>query len=172
MESNPTDTLTPKAAELHRKLVRNFDTATLEAFSRGSAYESRTTSFTKGWAAEQFGVSLDIVPPGKCACPYHLHHAQEELFVVLEGEGTLRVAGERIPVRRGDMIVLPAGREHPHQILNTSDAPIKYLSLSTRQNPEVCEYPDSGKALAFSRGHIVTHRMADSLDYWDGEPGA
>ena len=29
---------------------------------------------------------------------------------------------------------------------------MKYLSVSTRESPEVCEYPDSGKYLAMARG--------------------
>ncbi|MCE2915055.1 MAG: cupin domain-containing protein [Rubrivivax sp.] len=164
--------MTPKAAELRARLVRNHETAELQPFVRGTLYESLGASFTEGWAAQQLGVSVDIVPPGKRSCPYHLHHAQEELFVVLDGEGTLRVDDESIPISRGDVMVLPAGREYPHQILNTSQAPLKYLSISTRQSPEVCEYPDSGKVNAFSRGRILIQRKADSLDYWDGEPGA
>jgi uncharacterized cupin superfamily protein len=91
---------------------------------------------------------------------------------MLEGAGTLRVAGEMLPIVRGDVIVIPAGGEYPHQIINSSDAPLKYLSISTRRAPEVCEYPDSGKVNAFSKGRILIHRKAESLDYWDGEPGA
>jgi hypothetical protein len=40
----------------------------------------------------------------------------------------------------------------------------------------VCEYPDSGKYLAFSRpyGPLLDrgrmHRPDAALDYWDGEP--
>lgn len=161
-----------RADELRALLIRNHETAKLECFSRGSLYESLGVSFTDGLAARDLGVSVDTVPPGKRACPYHLHHAEEEMFIVLEGSGTLRVAGEMLPIGRGDIITIPAGREYPHQILNTSSAPLKYLSISTRRAPEVCEYPDSGKVNAFSNGRILIQRKADSLDYWDGEPGA
>lgn len=40
------------------------------------------------------------------------------------------------------------GPDYPHRILDTSDAPLKYLSISTMEEPEICEYPDSGKHLA------------------------
>ena len=43
---------------------------------------------------------------------------------------------------------IPAGPEYPHHIINTSDAPLKYLSISTQTRPEIVEYPDSGKYLA------------------------
>ena len=125
--------------------------------------------------APRVGATYQIVAPGKRVCPYHLHHAQEEMFVILEGSGTLRVAGELVPIRSGDVIFIPAGPEYPHQILNTSDAPLKYLAIGTNEAPEICEYPDSGKFLA--EGSLdtdnpfeVIHRNGGNLDYWDGEP--
>ncbi len=164
--------MTSRADELRTKLIRNLHTAKLDLFQRGTLYESLGTSFTEGLATRDLGCAYDIVPPGKRVAPYHLHHAEEELFVILEGSGTLRVAGELLPVGAGDVIAIPAGPEYPHQILNTSDAPLRYLSISTRRSPEVCEYPDSGKVNAFAERRILIQRKADSLDYWDGEPGA
>jgi uncharacterized cupin superfamily protein len=117
---------------------------------------------------------LNVVPPGKRACPYHLHHAQEEMFVILEGSGTLRVADEMLPVKAGDVIVIPPGREYPHQLINTSSQPMKYLAIGTTDEPEICEYPDSGKYLA-EVGVATEHpfgaigRAGSSIDYWDGE---
>jgi uncharacterized cupin superfamily protein len=98
------------------------------------------------------------------------------MFIILEGEGTLRVADERIAIRAGDVIDIPPGPEYPHQIVNTSTAPLKFLSVSTQKSPEVCEYPDSGKygVYAKPRAGILAgrrmHRPATDLDYWDGEP--
>jgi uncharacterized cupin superfamily protein len=97
------------------------------------------------------------------------------MFVILEGFGTLRVAGEMLPIRSGDVIFIPAGPEYPHQIINTSDAPLKYLSISTRETPEVCQYPDSGKYQAMvtingARAFTAVQRPGATLDYWDDEP--
>ncbi|HOY37369.1 MAG TPA: cupin domain-containing protein, partial [Piscinibacter sp.] len=113
---------------------------------------------------------FDILAPGKRSCPYHFHHAQEEMFVILEGEGTLRVAGEMVPVRAGDVVFIPPGPQYPHQFINTSAAPMRYLSISTQERPELCEYPDSGKVAGYTRGLRIIQRPADSLDYWEGEP--
>ena len=165
--------------ELRRKLIRNFDEVELVTAERAPLYDGEQTAFLvgprAGMASRKIGCGVDIVPPGKRACPYHFHYAQEEVFVVLEGEGTLRVAGEMVPIRRGDVISIPPGPEYPHHIINTSDAPLKYLSLSTLEFPEVCEYPDSGKYMAYAsqegpllrRGRM--HRPDSDLDYWDGE---
>jgi len=78
-------------------------------------------------------------------------------------------------VAAGDMIFIPPRPEYPHQIINTSDAPFKYLSISTMELPEICEYPDSGKFLAEGSLDSATpfetiRRKETSLDYWEGEP--
>ncbi|MGH6609918.1 MAG: cupin domain-containing protein [Burkholderiaceae bacterium] len=167
---------------LREKLVRNIDDADWKTMNpRTPLYEGVRSARVigpgvPGTAAQKLGASVDVVPPGKVTCPFHLHYAQEEMFVILEGEGTLRVADERIPVRAGDVIDIPPGPGYPHQFINTSDAPLKYLSISTQEAPEVCEYPDSGKYLLYAEdgGPLLQdgrmHRPDTDLDYWDGEP--
>jgi uncharacterized cupin superfamily protein len=167
--------MTEKSAILASQLIRNFNDATLELQVREPLYESLAARLATGTAAYKLGASIDIVPPGKRSCPYHFHHAQEEMFVVLEGSGTLRVAGEMLPLRTGDVAFIPPGPQYPHQIINTSDQPLKYLSVSTRELPEICEYPDSDKYLAMAssdgvRSFSAIQRPGTSLDYWDGEP--
>ena len=164
-----------KAASLGASLIRNFNDAPLERLLREPHYDTQCARLAKGTVARKLGASVDVLAPGKRSCPYHLHHAQEEMFIIVEGSGTLRVAGEMLALRTGDVIFIPAGPEYPHQILNTSDAPLKYLSISTMQTPEICEYPDSGKYLAEgsldrTRPFEVIERKGTSLDYWDGEP--
>ena len=39
-------------------------------------------------------------------------HADDEVYVVLEGSGVLTVEGEAIPVRTGQAVFVPAGAEH------------------------------------------------------------
>jgi uncharacterized cupin superfamily protein len=159
-----------KAGELRSRLIRNFNEVGLRREQREPQYDTLCAALAVGTAASKLGISIDIVAPGKRGCPYHLHHAQEEMFVVLEGEGTLRVAGEILPVKAGDVVFMPAGPDYPHQFINNSSAPMKYLSISTREQPEICEYPDSGKFGAWAAGFDALQRRANTLDYWDGEP--
>jgi uncharacterized cupin superfamily protein len=159
-----------KAAALRTQLIRNFNDIDLQQQQRAPLYDTACARLSEGTAARKLGAGIDVLAPGKAGCPYHFHHAQEEMFVVLEGEGTLRVAGERLPVRAGDVVFIPPGCEHPHQFINSSDAPLKYLSISTQERPELCEYPDSGKYAAFGTGLRAIQRPEASLDYWDGEP--
>jgi len=159
-----------RAAELRATLVRNLAELPLERQQREPLYDTRCGSLSDGTAAVKLGAGFDILAPGKRSCPYHFHHAQEEMFVILEGEGTLRVAGEMVPVRAGDVVFIPPGPQYPHQFINTSAAPMRYLSISTQERPELCEYPDSGKVAGYTRGLRIIQRPADSLDYWEGEP--
>ncbi|MEO7246098.1 MAG: cupin domain-containing protein [Rubrivivax sp.] len=167
--------MSDRAQELAATLIRNVNDAPLTRLHREPLYDGQGVRLARGTAARKLGASFDILAPGTCGCPYHLHHAQEEMFVILEGSGTLRVAGERLPLKAGDVIFIPPGPAYPHQIINTSDAPLRYLSVSTMETPEICEYPDSGKYLA--EGSLqsdapfeVIDRRGPSLDYWDGEP--
>lgn len=166
---------------LRDRLIRNFNDIELKTSTRAPLYDGgrygSVAGVRAGTVARKLGAGYDIVPPGRQSCPYHFHYAQEELFIVIEGEGTLRVAGEMIPIRAGDVIGIPPGPAYPHHILNTSDAPLKYLSISTMELPEVCEYPDSGKYVTdvgrdggplLGEGRM--HRPDTDLDYWDGEP--
>jgi uncharacterized cupin superfamily protein len=171
-----TDIHTPRADQLRQLLIRNFETTPRTHDVREPLYDSMTGRLAKGTAALKLGASIDVVPPGKRSCPYHFHYAQEEMFIVLEGEGTLRVAGEHLALAAGDVVFIPPGPAYPHQIINTSDAPLKYLSISTKDSPEVVEYPDSGKYLATATregdpyGFGRMHRADSDLEYWDGEP--
>jgi uncharacterized cupin superfamily protein len=161
--------------KLATRLIRNFNDVPLKHDVRDPLYDSLSARLAPGTAAGKLGASIDTVAPGKRSCPYHFHYAQEEMFIILEGTGTLRVAGEMLPLRSGDVVFIPPGPEYPHQIINTSETPLKYLSVSTRETPEICEYPDSDKYLAMAtgvegKGFDAIQRQSESLDYWDGEP--
>jgi uncharacterized cupin superfamily protein len=130
--------------------------------------------------AKKLGCQFYIVPPGKKAVPRHAHHANEEMFFILSGEGTYRLGDETFPIRAGDIVAAPAGdAATAHHIINTSDAELRYLAFSTRFDPDVVEYPDSGK---FMVGSMVPEgsglmggklayigRLGNTLNYWDDE---
>lgn len=129
--------------------------------------------------AKNLGAMYMQVEPGKRAFPFHCHHGNEEMFVILEGTGTYRFADLEYPIRAGDVCAAPSGgRETAHQIINSGDVTLKYLSISTSNDPDICEYPDSGKYAAIAVGEgrefqnsllKVIGRKANSLGYFDGE---
>lgn len=130
--------------------------------------------------AQKLGYNITAVPPGKRAFPFHNHHINEEMFFVLQGTGEVKIGESTYPIRSGDVIACPAGgKEAAHQITNTGADELRYLAVSTKLSPEICEYPDSGKfgVLAeFGAGSdgklqrfVFVGRDNDSLDYWEGE---
>lgn len=168
--------MTKKADNLRAELIRNFNNIAVEHQVRDPHYETFAARLAIGTVARKLGASIDTVSPGKRSSPYHFHHAQEELFIILDGEGMIRVDGELLSIVAGDVIFIPPGPKYAHQIVNTSSNDLKYISVSTRDYPEICEYPDSEKYAALSepekgrpKFHAI-HRHGDSLDYWDGEP--
>ena len=147
---------------------------------KGSRFESRATRLGGAVGAKELGAQYIVVPPGKTAYPLHNHHNNEEMFVILEGEGTYRRADETWPVKAGDVIAAPAGGvETAHQLINDGVAELKYLAISTRNDPDIFEYPDSGK-FGLSAGIpdggsmqaaklFYVGRKDTAVDYWDGE---
>ncbi len=110
---------------------------------------------------------------------YHYHLANEEAIYVLHGSGTLRINGEKVEVSKGDYVALPVGEAGAHQILNTSDSPLRYLCLSTMVEPDVMVYPDSRKVGMFAgaapggpkekRTFSKVLRSDAEVGYFDGE---
>ena len=130
--------------------------------------------------ASKLGCQLHIVPPGKKAFPRHNHHANEEMFFVVSGAGAYRHGDQTYPIRAGDVISAVSGDvSTAHQILNTGEGDLTYLAFSTRLDPDITEYPDSGKFAVASMippgGGMMsakfgyTSRREHPVDYFDGE---
>ena len=152
----------------------------LEPFSQGVSYQSADAGIAERIGLTQIGANYSEVPPGKSGCPCHVHHVQDEMFIILEGEGTYRFGAGSYQVVAGDVLGAPRGGvEYAHKLTNTGKGPLKYLSISTKSDIEVCEYPDSGKFMVQSSvaaggaGKFrYIGRDESSLDYWVGEDSA
>jgi uncharacterized cupin superfamily protein len=97
--------------------------------------------------ARKLGCHNEILPPGSAIAPYHAHHVNEELFLVLGGEPSVRLDGREHRLRAGMAVGVPPGPRSAHQILNRSDRPAHVLAISTNVERDVVDYPDSGKRL-------------------------
>jgi uncharacterized cupin superfamily protein len=150
--------------------VTNIDQLKLEHFAKGDKFECEAVRIGPLLGAKELGYSYDVVPPGKCSCPFHSHRGEEEMFFIVKGKGTLRYGNETRAIRAGDVICCPTGGpETAHQIINDSDVELTYLSVSTMLPAEVCEYPDSKKIGAFGGGLRHMTRAGHDLDYWTDE---
>ncbi len=159
------------------KPFMNLDELEFESSEQGIYGESWAV-ISDRIGAKKLGYSLTILPPGKRVCPYHNHRIDEEMFFILEGSGTLRFGDQTYPVRANDIIACPPGdRSVAHQIVNTGDVPMKFLALSTREQHDICEYPDANKVGVFCRAEgreKMRHffKVEQAVDYFEGEQGA
>jgi uncharacterized cupin superfamily protein len=96
------------------------------------------------------GASVYLLGPGQMSFPYHIHHANEEMLIVLEGLVSVRTPEGERQAGRGDALIFPRGPDGAHQVLNRSDQPARFIMISTMVEPEISEYPDSGNIGLFA----------------------
>jgi uncharacterized cupin superfamily protein len=164
----------PAVAEPVERPAHLVNVADVEPVARDGATVARSVR-DLGRAAGSYrtGLKLYDVQAGKLQNPPHCHSAEEEIFVVLDGEGTLelwphlRDGGdhETHALRRGSVVARPAGTGRPHAF-RAGDAGLSVLAYGTRDPRDVTYYPRSHK-VSF-RGIGLIGRL-DVLDYWDGE---
>jgi uncharacterized cupin superfamily protein len=117
------------------------------------------------------GLKHYVVAPGKESAPLHCHSLEEEIFVVLDGEGTLVLGesgetSEETPVRPGHVVARPAGTGVSH-LFRAGDGELTFLAYGTREPGDMCYYPNSNKIMFGGLGFVA---RLEPLDYWDGEP--
>jgi uncharacterized cupin superfamily protein len=162
-------------AENRRDIV-NLDDLELGWLRKGARFEVGLNDFDGTLGLSGIGATLHVVPAGKTAWPYHRHHGNDEMFVILSGTGEYRVGDRRLPIRAGDCIGAPAGGE-AHQIINSSEGELRYIAIANRTRADVVEYPDSGRvAVDIVNGNdtdppsvFTVNGRLSPLGYWDGE---
>lgn len=161
----------------HENVVNINEAPTME-IEKGRRFGATVRQLAGATGGKLVGCNGFEVPPGRTAFPRHWHAATEEVIYVLEGQGTLRIGDRTVDVGQGDYITLPPGPDHAHQLVNHSDAPLRYLCLSNKVHADVVGYPDSGKFAAmgspspnyFDRPWVrALFRTESPLDYYDGE---
>jgi uncharacterized cupin superfamily protein len=98
--------------------------------------------------AQDLGCALYELDPGGQAAPYHMHYANEELLILLDGTLELRTPDGVREVSTGAVAAFPAGPTGAHRLRNVSNRPARYLMVSTMRFPEVAEQLDTGTILA------------------------
>lgn len=155
--------------------------APIVEIERGTRFRATARRLSIATGGERIGCVHYEVPPGRTAFPYHYHCGIEEAIFVLDGEATLRLGDERLDVRPGDWIALPAGPATAHELVNTGSSVLRYLCVSTQAPADVVAYPDSHKVAAVGSPHLDflqspwvrgVYRVDATVDYYDGENDA
>jgi uncharacterized cupin superfamily protein len=110
--------------------------------------------------AERLGATLYEIDPAGCGSPFHLHHGNEEMIIVLSGRPTLRTVDGTRELETGEVVACPVGRRGAHQLQNNTDQPVRALVISTMVYPEVAEQLDSEKILVLSAPPGTADRLA------------
>lgn len=159
------------------KPVARISELALETFEHGAAYQCADAVLGARLGLTALGACYTEVPPGKSACPFHVHHAEDEMFVILEGHGTYRFGDASYAIQAGDVLGAPrGGPRYAHKLTNTGEGALRYLVISSKADTDVCEYPDSGKfQVSSQRSSQPGDRLrfagyaGDGVDYWEGE---
>lgn len=112
------------------------------------------------------GLRHTVLRPGQCSCPPHWHTTEEEIFVVLGGEGEAVLGDVRLPLRAGSVLARPPATKVAHHLV-AGDEGLTYLVYGTRREDDICYYPRSRKLNVLGICFQV-----DPVDYWTGEEQA
>jgi len=89
----------------------------------GDTYTLKLTGEHTGGA---FSLSEASVPPGG-GPPPHVHYAEDETFVLLEGELLLEADGRTLPAPAGTVVYVPKGTRHGFTNVGTTPARMLFL---------------------------------------------
>jgi uncharacterized cupin superfamily protein len=98
--------------------------------------------------AREIGASLYEMDPGGALAPYHLHHGNEELMIVLCGSPLLRTPSGYRRLVTGATVAFARGPRGAHRVSNPGPQAARVLIFSTMHFPDVAEHPDTGTVLA------------------------
>jgi uncharacterized cupin superfamily protein len=148
--------------------------------------ERRNGSVRSDWrdparaaGSERTGLKHVVVLPDALSVAPHCHSTEEEIFVILEGNGALELLPspssgslgtawgepEQHAVRAGSIVARPAGTRVAHTFRADASG-MTLLAYGTRDPSDLAYYPRSNKI--YFRGLGLIGRL-EPLDYWDGE---
>jgi uncharacterized cupin superfamily protein len=116
--------------------------------------------------AQKLGASLFELAPGCATFPLHVHHANEEMIIVLSGRPTLRSLDSKEQLESGDVVACPSGGRGAHRLDNDTPETVQVLIVSTMLAPDINEFPETGEAWARSYAP-GTDPTPDAVELWD-----
>ena len=114
-----------------------------------SHLRGRAVRLAQAAGAHELAVNLFELGPGGAISPYHLHHGNEEVLIVLSGRPLLRTPDGARRLEPGAVVAFPRGPEGAHRVANPGEEPARVLLVSTQNFPDVAEHLTTGTTLAF-----------------------
>ncbi|HEX8105720.1 MAG TPA: cupin domain-containing protein [Solirubrobacteraceae bacterium] len=113
---------------------------------------------------ERAGLAHMTIRSASEGFPPHCHSAEEELFIVLSGNGQLFLDDEEHAVRAGTVISRPAGTGISHSFVADPDSSLTVLAYGERRTEDIVLYRRTG--LVWIRGLRRLVRSEPREDYW------
>jgi uncharacterized cupin superfamily protein len=165
----------PKLPDVSPRPVHIVNAYEVDAEYEGDAGRWARMAIKAG--AVRTGLNWAHLREGRAGAPPHCHSADEEIFVVLDGQGILELwpspalvadgrEREEHPIRAGHVVSRPASTGISHHF-RAGDGGMTFLAYGTREPNDVCYYPRSNKI--YWRGLGLIARL-EHLSYDDGEP--
>ena len=103
----------------------------------------RWIRFARKAGAMRTGLNWGRLNEGRAGAPPHCHSEDEEIFVILGGDGTLLLGDEEHAMRPGHVVARPPGTRVAHAF-RAGDVGLTMLSYGTREPNDITYYPRSG----------------------------
>ncbi len=75
----------------------------------------------------RFNLSVITMAPRRHGPPSHAHEAEDDAFLILDGELTFVVEGREVAAPAGTFVLVPPGVEHTFE--NRTDAPVRIVNV-------------------------------------------
>jgi uncharacterized cupin superfamily protein len=133
-----------------------------ELHDRG-AYAAEERDLGTAAGSARSGLRHNVLPAGRTGRPPHWHTGEEEVFVVLDGDGHALLGEDELEVRAGSVLVRPPATRVAHA-LRAGRRGMTYLAYGTRVPADLVYYPRSAKV---GVGGVLFR--VEPVGYWDGE---
>jgi len=124
-------------------------------YSFGGSINGRMADVGRTVGSKTIGLTIQTIAPGCFSSRRHKHLFQEEILIVMSGEGTLHHGDQRIPMSAEDCVCYLPEDAEAHNFENTGTTDLVIWAFGNRFPHEIALYPDQGVAFVEGLGADV-----------------